>query len=453
MSSFQFHTTGLTNEQVEQARAKYGFNTSGLKSESGFLKALMGLVKEPMFILLLTASTIYFISGKTGDGFFMVCAIVLVATISLYQDSRSRNALQALKDLTQPFCKVIRNGVEVQIASEQLVVGDSVLVEEGSSIPADGIIIHANDFSVNESILTGESLAVSKSESGDNKIFQGTTVVTGLAICNVTTIGSETQLGKIGKRLEDIEEESTPLQIQITHFVKRMALIGSIVFLLVWFINFLLSKNLMDSLLKSLTLAMSILPEEIPVAFTTFMALGAWRLMKVGIIVKQTKTVETLGSATVICLDKTGTITENKMALSKLYTHASKKSSKAIGLLGDAEKELIRLAMWSSEPIPFDPMEIAMHKAYAENTKTDERLNFKLIHEYPLEGKPPMMTHVFENNLGTRIIAAKGAPEALINASQLTEQEKKEIEKVVQEFASEGYRVLGVGITQLVPSN
>lgn len=449
MPSFQFHTTGLTNEQVEKARVKYGFNTSGLKSESGFLKAVMGLVKEPMFILLLTASTIYFISGRLDDGIFMVCAIILVATISLYQDSRSRNALQALKDLTQPFCKVIRNGVQVNIASEQVVVGDSIIVEEGSSIPADGIIIHSNDFSVNESILTGESMAVSKSESGDNKVFQGTTVASGLAICNVTTIGSETQLGKIGKRLEEIEEESTPLQIQINNFVKKMALAGIAVFLLVWLINFLLSKNLMDSLLKSLTLAMSILPEEIPVAFTTFMALGAWRLMKVGIIVKQTKTVETLGSATVICLDKTGTITENKMALSKLYTHASKKSSEANSLLGDSEKELIRLGMWSSEPIPFDPMEVALHKAYAENTKTDERLNFKLIHEYPLEGKPPMMTHIFEDDSGKRIIAAKGAPEALINASQLTEQEKKEIETVVQEFASEGYRVLGVGITQL----
>ncbi len=453
MPSFQFHTSGLTNEQVEEARTKYGSNTSGLKPESGFLKAVMSLVKEPMFILLLTASTIYFISGKTGDGIFMVCAIILVATISLYQDSRSRNALQALKDLTQPFCKVIRNGVEVRIASEQVVVGDSIMVEEGSSIPADGIIIHSNDFSVNESILTGESMAVNKGESGDNKIFQGTTVASGLAICNVTTIGPETQLGKIGKRLEDIEEESTPLQIQINNFVKKMALAGIFVFLLVWLINFLLSKNVMDSLLKSLTLAMSILPEEIPVAFTTFMALGAWRLMKVGIIVKQTKTVETLGSATVICLDKTGTITENKMALTKLYTHASKKSSGASDLLGDPEKELIRLGMWSSEPIPFDPMEVALHKAYAENKEPDERSHFKLIHEYPLEGKPPMMTHIFENASGTRIIAAKGAPEALVSVSRLTDQEKKEIETVVLEFATEGYRVLGVGVAQFEGTN
>lgn len=448
MMSFQFHTTGLTDKQVEEARIKYGINSTGLKSERGFVKAVVGLLKEPMFILLITASTLYFVSGKIGDGIFMLCAIILVAAISLYQDSRSRNALQALKNLTQPFCKVVRNGAEVQIASEQIVIGDSIIAEEGSSIPADGIIDHANDFSVNESILTGESLAVNKSKTGDNKVFQGTTVASGLAIYTVTAIGSLTQLGKIGKRLEEIEEESTPLQAQIKNFVKKMAFVGGVIFLLVWLINFLLSKSLMNSLLKSLTLAMSILPEEIPVAFTTFMALGAWRLMKVGIIVKQTKTVETLGSATVICLDKTGTITENKMALSKLYTHTSKKSSAANGLLGEEEKELIRLGMWSSEPIPFDPMEIALHKAYTQISEADERLHYKLIHEYPLEGKPPMMTHIFEDDARNRIIAAKGAPEALINASQLTEQEKREVQTVIHEFASEGYRVLGVGVAQ-----
>lgn len=152
---------------------------------------------------------------------------------------------------------------------------------------------------------------------------------------------------------------------------------------------------------------MSILPEEIPVAFTTFMALGAWRLMKMGIIVKQMKTVETLGSATVICTDKTGTLTENKMSLAKIFTMASGEISEPENIASDAEKELIRLAMWASEPIPFDPMEIALHEAYADSTATDERTAYKMAHEYPLGGKPPMMTHIFEDNSGNRIIAAK----------------------------------------------
>jgi Ca2+-transporting ATPase len=190
---------------------------------------------------------------------------------------------------------------------------------------------------------------------------------------------------------------------------------------------------------------MSILPEEIPVAFTTFMALGAWRLMKLGIVVKQMKTVETLGSATVICTDKTGTITENKMSLAKLFVLKSQKISSPDETLGDDEKELIRLAMWSSEPIPFDPMEVALHKAYEKAIEQDERELFKMIHEYPLGGKPPMMTHLFEDTKGTRIIAAKGAPEAMMNVSNLSSEEKQQIEKAIKELTSEGYRVLGVG--------
>lgn len=449
MPSYHFHTKGLTDQQVLESRARHGSNKTDQKKESGFLVAAKNLFTEPMFLLLLAASTIYFVSGKTGDGFFMLSAIVLVAAISFYQESRSRNAIDALRKLTQPYCKVIRHGEEVKIPSEEIVIGDFMITEEGTSIPADGVIVQSNDFSVSEAILTGESLPISKSQEENNQVYQGTTVTGGLAICRVTAIGNQTRLGKIGKSLEQIAEEDTPLQIQIGNFVKKMALIGVVIFIIVWVINFYTSEDFLDSLLKSLTLAMSILPEEIPVAFTTFMALGAWRLMKLGIIVKQTKTVETLGSATVICVDKTGTITENKMSLAKLYSHANRKISTPLETLDENDQELIRLAMWSSEPIPFDPMEVALHEAYASTITVDERTLYKLIYEYPLEGRPPMMTHVFESESGHRIIAAKGAPEALINVSELSASEKAEIEKTGNLFASEGYRVLGVGVTQL----
>ena len=449
MPSHQFSSKGLTDQQVLESRSRYGLNKTDHKKENGFLIAAKGMLKEPMFLLLLAASAIYFVSGNPGDGIFMVSAIALVAAISFYQDSRSRNAIDALKKLTQPRSKVVRNGEEIEIASEEIVIGDSMIVEEGTSIPADGVVVHSNDFVVNEAILTGESFPVSKSaEEKSNTVYQGTNVVGGLAICTVSAIGNNTRLGKIGKSIEQIKEESTPLQVQIGNFVKKMALIGAIVFLIVWSINFYTSRIFLDSLLKSLTLAMSILPEEIPVAFTTFMALGAWRLMKSGIIVKQTKTVETLGSATVICVDKTGTITENKMSLAKLYVHSNKKISLPSAAAGEPEKELIRLAMWASEPIPFDPMEVALHEAYTASASSEERPSYKLIFEYPLDGRPPMMTHVFENSLGQRIVAAKGAPEALIHVSYLNEIEKKEIEEVTNQFALEGYRVLGVGATE-----
>ena len=192
---------------------------------------------------------------------------------------------------------------------------------------------------------------------------------------------------------------------------------------------------------------MSILPEEIPVAFTTFMALGAWRLMKMGIVVKQMKTVETLGSATVICTDKTGTITDNKMSLAKLFLLSTNKLTKPDDVLTDDEKQLISLAMWASEPVPFDPMEQALHDTYKTVTDNDERPAYKLVFEYPLGGKPPMMTHVFENDKGNRIIAAKGAPEALMNVSALSENEKQQIHSAIQLLAADGYRVLAVGVS------
>lgn len=436
---------GLTNQQVLEARVQFGRNEV-LQKENYFLLSLKRVVIEPMFLLLLLASFLYFISGETGDGIFMVLAIILITSISLYQESRSRNALAALKTLTRPTSKVIREGETVEIKREEIVVGDSMIIEEGASIPADGVIIRSNDFSVNEATLTGESLSVSKNnEDKNNRVYQGTTVVGGLAICEVTAVGEQTALGKIGKSLESIEEEETPLQKQIGNFVKKMALAGIVIFLIVWSINFFSSRDLVDSLLKALTLAMSILPEEIPVAFTTFMALGAWRLMKLGIIVKQTKTVETLGSASVICTDKTGTITENRMSLAKVFTlHTG-----TLPFGKDAqqeEKELITSAMWASEPIPFDPMEIALHDAYAKANDVDQRSMYKMIHEYPLSGRPPMMTHIFESENGKRIIAAKGAPEAMMNVCNLTEEEKQKIKNALTAMATEGYRVLGVGL-------
>ncbi len=448
MADINFKAEGLNQQAVADARKRYGFNRQHFKKESGFFLVLKDVAAEPMFIMLVLAATIYFITGNRNDGIFMSAAIVFVSAISIFQDFRSRNAIAALRALTRPMSKVIRNGVTAEINSEEIVVGDLMIVEEGGSVPADGVIIRSNDFSVNESILTGESLSVFKSEQDqNNKVYQGTFVSGGLAICRVTAIGNETNLGKIGGALSSIEEEKTPLQLQINNFVKKMAVAGIIIFLIVWGINYAQSSNIFDSLLKALTLAMSILPEEIPVAFTTFMALGAWRLMKTGVIVKQTRTVETLGSASVICVDKTGTITENRMELTRIFVPGEKGFSIPGNALSGKEKELIRTAMWASEPIPFDPMEVALHQWYQDLYTADERPFYKMVHEYPLGGRPPMMTHVFEDGPGHRIIAAKGAPEAIIQASALSAGEKNIITAAVDELSEKGYRVLAVAET------
>ncbi|WP_426430180.1 cation-translocating P-type ATPase [Winogradskyella sp. HB-48] len=440
-----FDITGLTQNQVLESRKRYGQNSLDFKKDSGFIYVVKNIFKEPMVILLLVTSSIYFITGNIGDGIFLALAIVLVSAISFYQDSRSRNALDKLKVYTQPNCKVIRDGVVKAIKSQDLVVGDFIMVEEGHTIPADGTIVRSNDFSVNESILTGESFSVYKNEVlGNNNIFMGTMIASGLAIATVTHIGNDTRLGKIGKSLEDVADEKTPLELQINNFVKKMVVAGIIVFIIVWVINYFKSYNVLDSLLRALTLAMSILPEEIPVAFTTFMAMGAWRLMKMGVVVKQMKTVETLGSATIICTDKTGTITENKMSLARLYSAKSQNITSPDEDLTQDEKELIRIAMWASEPIPFDPMEKALHDSYRNIFAEDERPLYKMYHEYPLGGLPPMMTHIFQDASGHRIIAAKGAPEAILEVSGLSDNFRGEIEKAIHSLAANGYRILGV---------
>ncbi len=446
MRANNFQIEGLTDSDVISARSNFGLNELTYKKENGFIDILKDLVKEPMLILLLATSSIYFISGDPGDGIFMLSAVILVAGISLYQNARSRNALEQLKNFTQPKSSVIRNGAIIEINSDEVVVGDSLMVEEGDSVAADGIIVHSNDFSVNESILTGESFAVDKNTTTkDNLVYLGTTVSGGLAIATITHVGNATRLGKIGKSLETIKEEKTPLELQINNFVKKMVMAGTAIFLIVWAVNYFHTYNALDSLLKALTLAMSILPEEIPVAFTTFMALGAWRLMKLGIVVKQMKTVETLGSATVICTDKTGTITENRMSLSKLFALNSNQIVDATNTLSDDDKELITLAMWASEPIPFDPMEIALHNEYERISVLDERPHYEMIHEYALSGKPPMMTHIFESSQGARIIACKGAPETLMDIASLSVTEKLQIEEAIKIITADGNRVLAVG--------
>lgn len=439
------NATGLTAEQVVQARQQFGPNRLSTKKTNRLLASVIRIAKEPMVVLLLVAGVIYAVSGKTGDALFLLAAIGFQAAISTYQYSRSKNALEKLKDFSQPACKVIRDGRVQEIKSEEVVVGDSLMVEEGTLVVADGDIIRSNDFSVDESILTGESLPVFRNkDSADHAVYSGTTVASGLAIAVVTAVGNDTRLGKIGKSLGRIREEKTPLELQIARFVRNMAITGTGIFIVVWIIHYSNSESLLTSLLASLTLAMSILPEEIPVAFTTFMALGAWRLMKNGIVVKQMKTVETLGSATVICVDKTGTITENQMTLANVFTFATGRLSDLSGPLTAEEQELISVGMWASEPIPFDPMEIALHQAYTRFAGNDERHGFRLVHEYPLSGKPPMMTHVFEDRHGKRIVAAKGALEAVMKAASLSPAEQERVNGIVRAVSGSGHRVLGV---------
>ncbi|EJL69445.1 cation-translocating P-type ATPase [Chryseobacterium populi] len=445
---------GLTHDEVTVSRQRNGYNrVEGIYKNTWF-DLVVDILKEPMLILLIIISLIYVIVGDYGEAAFMFVAIVAVTAISFYQDNRSKKALEELEKLNEPLSLVIRNSQIVEIPTYEIVVGDLCITEEGKNINADGVIVHSNDFSVNESSLTGESFSVFKdSKSGDNLVYSGTVTVSGLAIFEVQKIGSETRVGKIGESVLNIKEEISPLQIQIRKFVKWMAVIGIIIFLMVCIFSYIETGDLITSLLSGLTLAMSVLPEEIPVAFTTFMALGAWKLMRQGIIIKRSSIVETLGSTTVICTDKTGTITENSMQLKHLYDYQSGMIYNEKEFNAENLKELIDYAMWSSEPVPFDSMEITLHKTYQQTQKNDARKEYKMFHEYPLEGRPPMMTHLFENENKDRIIAAKGAPEAILNVSRLSETEKEKIRDIIKAFGQEGYRVLGVAKSHFEGNN
>ncbi len=442
MTTFQHQ--GLTEKQVVASRKVHGLNTMKGEGQNRILKLLKEIVLEPLFIILVCAAVIYFLLSAYNEGFIMLAAILLVSGISFYQENRSQNAVAILKKLSDPNAKVIRNGESHSIHTKEIVVGDLILVEDGDIVPADGIIIEAHDFTVNESTLTGEALPVTKNtDSESNTLFQGTMVIAGSCIAKVTTIGNKSKFGKIGVSLGEIKDTKTPLQLQIKKFVKYLVLIGSIAFIIVWATNWYLSQNVLTGLLQGLTLAMSILPEEIPVAFSTFMALGAYQLQKQQVIAMSPYTVETLGAATVICTDKTGTITENKMELAAIYDFTNK-SILDFRHEKFQENAVIEYAMWSSEIQAFDPMEISIHKAYEQAYAVDKRKDFEMVHEYPLGGKPPMMTHVFENESGLRIIAVKGSVEAVVKHSHLKKEEDTLVFDQSKKFASEGYRVLAV---------
>ena len=442
---------GLSDAEVKKAQEEYGDNAIKSNQNSAWYSLLFDILKEPMTLILIAVSIIYLLVGDLGEAAFMFVAIVAVTGISFYQDSRNQKALQELEKLNEPLSSVIRNGRLVEIPTHEITIGDLCVTEEGKMINADGNIVHSNDFSVNESALTGESMSVFK-DIDHPEIYSGTLTVSGLAIFEVTAIGAGTKLGKIGTSILSIKEEKSPLQLQIEKFVKGMAIIGIIVFVMVCGFNYFQTKDIVSSLLNGLTLAMSILPEEIPVAFTTFMALGSWKLLREGIIVKKSSVVETLGSTTVICSDKTGTITENSMKLKAIYDAKTSSVFDENQFKNVEISEIIQYAMWSSEPVPFDPMEKTLHRVY-EQTQLDERNQYQMFFEYPLSGKPPMMTHCFKNIDNQRIIAAKGAPETILNVSNLSEEEKNQLKKVIDDFGLKGFRLLGVAKSNFEEDN
>lgn len=437
---------GLGDDQIQKSKEAYGANLLFRKEKGTLIYQLAEIIKEPMLILLLTASTLYFLLSRWEDGFLLLVAVSIVASISFYQNIKSERALEKLRRLTEPEVQVVRNGELTSIPIEDLVVADVFWAEEGQVFPADAKLLKAIDLLVDESILTGESFAVSKLEN--ESVLAGTTLITGSAWCQVSAIGLKTELGKLGKSMQEIIQESTPLQKQVSRFVRQMTLVGFVAFFAIWGINFWESGDWINALLFGLTIAMAMIPEEIPVAFSSFMALGAAKLSSLGILTRQPQTVESLGAATVICVDKTGTITQDKMELQMLYPAKTKRLialKKFREPLDDAAIELLFYSRLSSEIKPFDEMEKAIHDQVLIQIPDFNYANLEMVHEYPLSGKPPLMTHVFKRDKGEILVSAKGAIESLLDNSQMDPLMKSEIQTVAKNLSASGLRVLAVG--------
>ena len=426
---------GLTNNEVVISREKNGSNIQQQRKKESLINKILSIFKEPMFLLLIIAASVYFIVGEYGDGITMLIFVLAVCTIEFIQETKTDKALEELNKLSSLNVKVIRNGKKEIINSEEIVVGDIVILEEGDRVPADGKILYTQSLGINESSLTGESEIVYKNKEEDlknhfklNMCYSGTDVVNGLGIIEVTSVGKNTEFGLIGQSLNNIKKEKTPLERQINKLVFICTIVSITVFILTIIINYInhseltLTKRLVDSLLAGITIAMATIPEEIPVILTVFLAMGSWSLTKKNTLTKNMKAIETLGTVNVLCTDKTGTITENKMIVEDIYTNS---------------ETFIKTLYQSCPQVAYNPMEIALKKYCQENEKINTG---SITKEYPFKAETKMMGQIWNN----KELCVKGAYENVLPLCNLDKENYKQVKSKINEYSKEGYRVLAI---------
>ena len=451
----------LSEAEAAERLALEGYNELPSSARRSLFSLAFGVVREPMFVLLVACGVVYLVLGDVQEALMLLGFVFFVMGLTLYQERKTEHALDALRDLSSPRALVVRDGDERRIAGREVVRGDLLIVSEGDRVPADALILSCLNLLVDESLLTGESVPVRKSDDatetkelrpgGDDlpMIYSGTMVVQGQGIARVIATGISTEIGKIGKVLQSVEPEETLLQKETNRWVYHLALVGLSLCILVIIFYSITRKDWLHGLLAGVTLAMATLPEELPVVLTIFLALGAWRISKKQVLTRRMPAIETLGSSTVLCVDKTGTLTMNCMSVSMLF--AGGKILDVGKVLRNSMPEefhqLLEFTILASQLDPFDPMEKAIKESGDDYLTETEHLHkdWSLVHEYPLSKELLSLSRVWKaSERDEYIIAAKGAPEAIIDLCHFDDHEIARLSSHISEMADQGLRVLGV---------
>lgn len=440
---------GLDPRVALERLAQDGPNELGVSQSRPLWVMIWDVVREPMFLLLIVAGILYFVMGDTHDALILLGFVGIIIFLTIFQEHRTDHALEALRDLSSPRAMVVRGGLTLRIAGHEVVRGDVLFIAEGDRIAADGELLESHELATNESLLTGESTIVDK-QSPASQLFAGTLVVRGQGWMRVTRTGSHTEFGRIGRTLNSIELESSPLRDHMGRLTRRLALIGIVLSVLLVILFWSLRGDWIESILAGITLAMAILPQELPVIMIVFLALGARRLAAQKVLTRRLNAIETLGQTTVLCVDKTGTLTQNQMAVACLYAKGVELDIHQLAAnesLPELFHELIEYSVLASEIDPHDPMEKAFFQIAIERLSNTDRLHpeWTLAREYELSSHFLAMTHLWrDENSPHDWVASKGAPEAIAELCQLTLVEREKIGVQAASMAAKGLRVLGV---------
>lgn len=444
---------GLDDQSVALRLSEDGPNELGASQRRSLLTIILDVLREPMFLLLLGAGGIYLTMGDAREALVLLGFVLVIVLVTVFQERRTDNTLNALRDLSSPRALVMRNGRAVRIPGTEVVRDDVLIVSEGDRVAADGVLLEAHELAANESLLTGESEPVSK-QAGEDRLYAGTMVVRGQGIMRVTATGQRTELGRIGKSLDNIALAASPLQEEMALLARRVAIIGISLCVLLVALFWLTRGDLAGGVLAGIALAMGILPQEFPVILVVFLALAARRIAVHQVLTRRLNAIETLGEVTVLCVDKTGTLTENRMIVSALRIGDEELSTERLGNgdLPEPFHELLEYAVLASEISPHDPMEQAFHRLAAIQLEGSEHLHptWALVREYELEIGLLAMTHIWRDDTeGRNVVASKGAPEAVMDLCHLPEQRCVVLREQAAAMARRGLRVLGVAKSML----